>query len=90
MPAKAEQVQRLGANPDAVSLEEMKALLRRRQGRAEQPVYRVVPDAATLEQVAALPVEALSAYAEVLVVLESQPWNGRPQHEALPGAAVRY
>ncbi|GAA3464259.1 DUF6247 family protein [Saccharothrix longispora] len=35
MLAKAEQVQRLGANPDAVSLEEMKALLRQRQGRAE-------------------------------------------------------
>ncbi|WP_123746917.1 DUF6247 family protein [Saccharothrix texasensis] len=35
MLAKAEQVQRLGANPDAVSLEEMKALLGRRQGRAE-------------------------------------------------------
>lgn len=29
--AKAEQIQRLGANPDAVSLEEMKALLRGRQ-----------------------------------------------------------
>lgn len=35
MLAKAEQVQRLSANPDAVSLEEMKALLRQRQGRAE-------------------------------------------------------
>lgn len=41
-------------------------------------MYRVVPDAASLEQVAALPVEALSAYAEVLAVLELQPWNGRP------------
>ncbi|PSL57116.1 hypothetical protein B0I31_10293 [Saccharothrix carnea] len=53
-------------------------------------MYRIVPDAATLEQVAALPVEALSAYAEVLAVLELQPWNGRPQHEDNPSAAVRY
>lgn len=50
-------------------------------------MYRVVPDAPSLEQVAALPVEALSAYAVVLAVLESQPWNGRPQHEDNPGGA---
>lgn len=31
MLAKAEQIQRLGANPDAVSLDEMKALMRGRQ-----------------------------------------------------------
>ncbi|MBY8853777.1 hypothetical protein [Saccharothrix longispora] len=49
-----------------------------------------MPDAASLEQAAALPVEARSAYTEVLVVLELQPWNGRPQHEDNPGAAVRY
>lgn len=52
-------------------------------------MYRVVPDAATLEQVAALPVEALSAYAEVLAVLDAAV-DGRPQHEDNPGAAVRY
>ncbi|ONI90176.1 hypothetical protein ALI22I_12655 [Saccharothrix sp. ALI-22-I] len=53
-------------------------------------MYRVVPDAETFEQVAALPVEALHHYAEVLAVLELQPWSGRPQHESNPGAAVRY
>jgi hypothetical protein len=40
-------------------------------------VYRVVPDAATFEQVAPLPVEALSHYAEVLTVLELEPWSRR-------------
>jgi hypothetical protein len=53
-------------------------------------VYRVVPDAATFEQVAALPAEALPHYAEVLAVLELQPWSGQPQHESNPDAAVRY
>jgi hypothetical protein len=40
--------------------------------------------------VAELPTEALLDYAEVLAVLESQPWSGRPQHESNPGTAVRY
>lgn len=53
-------------------------------------MYCVVPDAATLEQVAALPTGALTGYAEVLAVLEVQPWSGRPQHESNPDAAVRY
>lgn len=52
-------------------------------------MYRVVADSATLEQVAALPVEALSAYAELLTTLEVAPWSGRPQHEANPDGAVR-
>jgi hypothetical protein len=52
-------------------------------------VYRVVADSATLEQVAALPSEALSAYAELLAALEVSPWSGRPQHEANPDGAVR-
>jgi hypothetical protein len=49
-------------------------------------VYRIVPDSATIAQVAALPVDALDAYAEVLEVLQLMPWNGRPQHEDNPGA----
>jgi hypothetical protein len=52
-------------------------------------VYRLVPDAATIDQVAALPLEALSAYVEVLAVLELKPWAGEPQHAAHPDGAVR-
>jgi hypothetical protein len=40
-------------------------------------VYRIVPDAAVFPQVAALPVEALDAYAELLAALEVAPWDGR-------------
>lgn len=45
-----------------------------------------------MTQVAALPADALDAYAEVLEVLEVlqlTPWNGRPQHEDNPEGAVR-
>lgn len=52
-------------------------------------MYRLVADSAILEQVAALPVEALSAYAELLTALEVSPWSGPPQHEANPEGAVR-
>jgi hypothetical protein len=52
-------------------------------------VYQLVPDAATIDQVAALPVEALSAYVEVLAVLELKPWAGEPQHAANPDGAMR-
>jgi len=52
-------------------------------------VYRIVPDAATTSQVAALPTEALDAYARVLAALELAPWNGTPQHEENPDAPVR-
>jgi hypothetical protein len=52
-------------------------------------VYRVIADRATLEQTAALPVQALSAYAELLTTLEVSPWSGRPQHQANPDGAVR-
>jgi len=41
-------------------------------------VYQIVPDPDTITQVAALPPEALDAYAEVLDVLQLTPWNGRP------------
>ena len=52
-------------------------------------MYRLIPDAATVDQVAALPVEALSAYADVLAVLELKPWAGEPQHAAHPDGAMR-
>jgi hypothetical protein len=52
-------------------------------------VYRIVPDIAVSEQVAALPAEALVGYVEVLEVLQLTPWNGRPQHVANPDAPVR-
>jgi hypothetical protein len=51
--------------------------------------YRIVPDQAVFAQVAALPTEALAAYAEVLEVLRLTPWNGEPQHEGNPDASVR-
>ncbi|MGO4614535.1 hypothetical protein AB4305_10120 [Nocardia sp. 2YAB30] len=53
-------------------------------------MYRIIPDPETFEQVAALPAEALADYAEVLTVLEVQPWAGQPQHTANPDGAVRY
>lgn len=52
-------------------------------------MYRIVPDAAVSEQVAALPSEALAVFAEVLEVLQLTPWNGQPQHPANPDAPVR-
>lgn len=51
--------------------------------------YRIVPDQAVFEQIAALPTEALAAYAEVLDLLALTPWNGEPQHEDNPDAQVR-
>ena len=52
-------------------------------------MYRLVPDAPTVEQVAALPGEAFLPYAEVLSVLELKPWAGRSLNEANPDGAVR-
>ncbi len=52
-------------------------------------MYRIVPNPATIAQVAALPDDALDAYAEVLEVLRLTPWNGQPQHEGNPDGAVR-
>lgn len=52
-------------------------------------MYRLVPDPATIAQVAALPGPALDAYVAVLDVLELTPWNGRAQHEDRPDGAVR-
>ena len=51
--------------------------------------YRIVPDQAVLDQVAALPTDALAGYAELLEVLALTPWNGAPQYAANPDGAVR-
>ena len=52
-------------------------------------MYRIIPALETFDQVAALPSDALDAYAEVLGVLELMPWNGEPQNKANPDGAVR-
>ncbi|MFE6861958.1 hypothetical protein [Nocardia sp. NPDC057668] len=53
-------------------------------------MYRIVPDPETFDQVAALPLDALEGYAEVLSFLELTPWAGHPQHVDNPEGAVRY
>ena len=52
-------------------------------------MYRIVPDATTFAQVAALPVHSLESYAQVLTTLEVAPWSGPPQHAGNPDGAVR-
>lgn len=52
-------------------------------------MYCVTSDHQVLKQVAALPIEALASYAELLVVLETVPWNGDPVHKDNPDGAVR-
>jgi hypothetical protein len=53
-------------------------------------LYRVETDSEAMLQIAALPDEALSCYAEVLTVLELTPWNGAPYHRANPEGALRH
>lgn len=45
------------------------------------------PDA--LEQVAVLPVDALSSYAEVMALLEVAPWSGEAYNRQRPDANMR-
>lgn len=52
-------------------------------------MYRIVPDKAVIEQLAALPPEALAAFADLIDALGLAPWNGEPQHEDNPLGAVR-
>lgn len=52
-------------------------------------MYRVITDPAALEQIDALPPEALTDYAELLGALELAPWNGPPHHAANPGGGLR-
>ena len=54
-------------------------------------MYTVNTDGPAQHQVDALPTEALAAYAELRVVLETEtaPWSGRPYHRDNPQGAVR-
>jgi len=52
-------------------------------------LYTVETDGSAQHQVDALPAEALAAYAELRVVLETAPWSGRPYHRDNPQGAVR-
>jgi hypothetical protein len=52
-------------------------------------VYRIVTDSAVVDQLAALPIEALPGYAQVLDVLELAPWNGRPYNKEQPDVPMR-
>jgi hypothetical protein len=52
-------------------------------------LYTVETDGRAKDQVDALPAEALAAYAELRVVLETAPWSGRPYHRDNPQGAVR-
>ncbi|MGH3855896.1 MAG: hypothetical protein ACRDR6_20890 [Pseudonocardiaceae bacterium] len=52
-------------------------------------MYRVVTYSEALEQIAALPAEALPFYAEVIGVLELAPAAGRPYNEDKPDGPMR-
>jgi hypothetical protein len=52
-------------------------------------VYRVIDDDQVHEQVAALPAEALSAYAEARTLLQVAPWAGSPYHKKKPDGPMR-
>jgi hypothetical protein len=52
-------------------------------------LYRVVTDDPAMDQIAALPTEALPYYAQALVILELVPWNGLPYNEKYPDRPLR-
>jgi hypothetical protein len=52
-------------------------------------VYRVEADDRTRQQIEALLVHALAAYAELRTLLEVGPWSGDPVNDKNPGGAVR-
>lgn len=52
-------------------------------------MYRVIDDDQVHEQVAALPAEALPAYAEARTLLEVAPWSGRPYRKENPDGPIR-
>lgn len=51
--------------------------------------YTIVTDPPTEQQIDALPTEALTAFAELRAVLETDPWSGRPYLRTNPQGAVR-
>jgi plasmid stabilization system protein ParE len=52
-------------------------------------VYAVESEHHALEQVAALPAEALPYYAELMTVLETAPWGGEPYDRQRPDGNMR-
>jgi hypothetical protein len=52
-------------------------------------LYTVLTDEQAQPQVEALPGNALAAYAEVRVLLETAPWSGRPYRLEKPDGPVR-
>lgn len=52
-------------------------------------MYTVETDGQSQEQIEALPADALAAYAELRVVLETAPWSGRPYRPENPDGALR-
>jgi hypothetical protein len=52
-------------------------------------VYRVITDPSVLDQIDALPDDALRAYAEVVTVLEVAPAEGRPYNSDQPHGPMR-
>lgn len=52
-------------------------------------MYRIRTDPQALEQIAALPDEALLGYAEALGVLKLVPWNGAPLMKNHPTRPMR-
>ena len=52
-------------------------------------MYRIELLPEVQEQVAALPREALTSYAEVLVMLEVAPWSGDPYSREHPDGSTR-
>jgi hypothetical protein len=52
-------------------------------------LYTIDTDDQAKFQVDALPAEALAAYAEARIVLETAPWNGRPYHKDNPDSPMR-
>lgn len=52
-------------------------------------MYSVESEEQALEQVAALPAEALPYYAELMMVLETAPWSGEAYDRQRPDANMR-
>lgn len=52
-------------------------------------MYRITYDPESIEQVKALPIEALASYLEVVKVLALTPWNGRPYNRLIPDDTLR-
>lgn len=52
-------------------------------------MYRIIPDAVVLDQLAVLPEEFVAGYAAVLDALELVPWNGAPQNKDNLDGALR-